>query len=122
MPNRPIFDTEILSREAVHQLWDLDDGAELIGQIMDFFTSETPGRLVRISDSLEAGDAETLAQVAHSLKSSSGNIGALALYEACVTLEASARNGELDQLSAVIEEAKQAYDLAVSELSKFVSQ
>jgi HPt (histidine-containing phosphotransfer) domain-containing protein len=47
----------------------------------------------------EAGDAEALVRPVHSLKSSSANVGASALAEACRSLEADGRTGVVPDLA-----------------------
>ena len=58
----------------------LDDGAQLVEQLRDAASRDAVTDLVR---------------PAHSLKSSSLNVGALALGEQCRTLEEAARRGEV---------------------------
>ena len=71
-------------------------GQPLVREIVERFLTETPQRLERMRESLGRADAETLAFVAHSLKGSSGQIGALRLTSLSAELEASARQARLD--------------------------
>jgi HPt (histidine-containing phosphotransfer) domain-containing protein len=59
------------------------------------YLATAPGQIEEIRSSIEEADAEALRFVAHSLKSSSGNVGARGLRDLARALEEAARAGEL---------------------------
>jgi signal transduction histidine kinase/CheY-like chemotaxis protein len=70
------------------------DGQGLFERVLTLFLSGSPKLLAQIRDASEKGDPESLRIAAHTLKSSSENVGAIGLGELCRTLENRARSGE----------------------------
>ena len=68
---------------------------DLLQRIIDLYLSSTPGVVDDLQRGAENDDAEALRKAAHSLKSSSANLGAAELADACRALEAAARMGDL---------------------------
>jgi HPt (histidine-containing phosphotransfer) domain-containing protein len=58
--------------------------------LLDTFSQDALARLARLRISLDANDWETFRQTAHSFKGSCGNMGALALQQACEEAECAA--------------------------------
>ncbi len=93
-----------------------DDGEpELLLDLIGLFLSDGPTKLEAVSEGVLAGDLERVERAAHSLKGSSGNLGARRLQHLCENLVGRTRVGELDgarrvaaQLDEVFEEARDA--------------
>jgi HPt (histidine-containing phosphotransfer) domain-containing protein len=68
---------------------------DVLGEILTTFLDDVPRRIERLRAALGAGDAVGLQRAAHSLKGSSGNIGAHALYEAARRLDEIGKAGDL---------------------------
>jgi PAS domain S-box-containing protein len=68
---------------------------ELLAKVINLYLSESPKLLQRLRRAAVANDGAELARVAHSLKSSSANVGAKALSRYCENMESSARRGEV---------------------------
>jgi signal transduction histidine kinase/DNA-binding NarL/FixJ family response regulator/HPt (histidine-containing phosphotransfer) domain-containing protein len=77
-------------------------GKPLVRGIVDTFLTETPQRLERMREALGRADAEELAFVAHSLKGSSSQIGALRLTTLSAELEMASRQGHLEAAPALL--------------------
>ncbi len=71
----------------------LEDG---FSELVQVYLKDAPTHLARISTSIPAGDANSLREAAHSLKSSSANLGAIGLSELARTLEAIGREGRTE--------------------------
>jgi CheY-like chemotaxis protein/PAS domain-containing protein len=72
-----------------------DDGSEdSLRHVLTLYMGKSPQLITRLTEAVENGDAATLGQVAHSLKSASANVGATKLSTLCESLE---RIGELVQ-------------------------
>ena len=71
---------------------------DLLDKVIGLYLRDAPGLLAAMRDAALKGDAEALRRAAHSLKSSSANVGAVRLCDACKALELAARAGELDQV------------------------
>jgi CheY-like chemotaxis protein len=88
----PPLDANIL--ECIRQLQ--QSGApDLLGKVIQAYLTETPKLLDRLLAAFHQADADTARHVAHSLKSSSANVGAVRLAALCKELEAVAKTGSL---------------------------
>ncbi len=67
----------------------------LLRRIVDEYLRSSAGLVECMQDALDVGDAGALANAAHELKSSSGNVGATALAQVCQRLETLGRGGRL---------------------------
>jgi signal transduction histidine kinase/CheY-like chemotaxis protein len=94
----------------------------LVGSLVEKFRTSSAKLLRQIEDGVAAGDAGTVGEAAHALKSSSAQLGARQVSELALVLEQAARNADLenapeleDQLGHAIEEALAALDAVVCE-------
>jgi len=90
---------EVRSESKVFDLHGLlarvDDDSELVYELVQLFLEDCPQRIKMIQSALENQDVEQLAQAAHTLKGSAGNLCAHNLAEAARHLEMLARNNDL---------------------------
>jgi HPt (histidine-containing phosphotransfer) domain-containing protein len=70
------------------------------------FLDALPEGLSTARRALAEGDAATVGQVAHSLKSSAGQMGAVAVERLCLAMEPASRTGDLPALAALLSEAE----------------
>ena len=68
---------------------------DLLAQVVRLYFESTPPLMERLRAGLAAGDVEMVRNAAHSLKSSSANLGATGLADLCGQLELAAHTGEL---------------------------
>ncbi|MFQ5442884.1 MAG: nitrate- and nitrite sensing domain-containing protein [Thermodesulfobacteriota bacterium] len=69
---------------------------DLAGEILDGFFEDFPVQMSTLREALERGDAEAVKRGAHTLKGSSGNVGAVTLQKAALDLEKAGASGSLD--------------------------
>ena len=88
---------------------------EFVDELVDTYVSDGDQQVAALRAALPAGAPEGLVRPAHSLKSSSLNIGALALAELCRNLEEAARGGavtdaadRVDAIAVAYADARQA--------------
>jgi len=86
--------------------------------ITGLFREDALVRIHELRDSAARADAETLARAAHSLKSSSGNIGAARMYSLCATIESSARERNLEGVAEMVEQLAAELDRALHVLAQ----
>ncbi|HSH68452.1 MAG TPA: Hpt domain-containing protein [Deferrisomatales bacterium] len=67
------------------------------------YLEDAPVLAAILREAAAAGDGEALAKAAHSLKSSSANVGALGVSELCRELEAAGRSGRLEGVGGLLE-------------------
>jgi two-component system sensor histidine kinase/response regulator len=95
---------------------------EMVGGDVDFLDELVDTYLDDAVSQLEAmriaapGDADGLVRPAHSMKSNSANMGAMALAQMCRDLEASARAGSLEGAVEQVAEAEREFEAVRSEL------
>jgi len=68
---------------------------ELLRETAELFLKNCPSAMTAIHEALGGGDAEALHRSAHTLKSSVGNFGPGAAFDAALTLERRTREGDL---------------------------
>ena len=96
-----------LDADALQRLRELDPGGEnqLVGRILRAFDASARRLSLQLAEARISDDVQGIRHVAHTLKSSSSSIGALALARICAEIEASVRNEALaglgDRLDAM---------------------
>ena len=78
---------------ALHALKELGGGDELVAEIVKTYLAHASSLVREFADSESIADAEAMLRIAHTLKSSSANVGAMRLSAMCAEMEASARAG-----------------------------
>jgi histidine phosphotransfer protein HptB len=104
----------VLDRELVEELRDIM--AEGFVTLVESYERDTQARLAGMQVALREGDRMVLRQMAHSLKGSSSNLGALEVTGYCVQLEQIATQGSESQLGELITAIDAAHQQALSEL------
>ena len=79
---------------------DPDDGAALVARLLDDFLAQGASAVATLAAGLEAGDAGTVGDVAHSLKGAARNLGAVEVGRLTADVEAAARADRLADAAA----------------------
>jgi HPt (histidine-containing phosphotransfer) domain-containing protein len=80
--------------------WRQEYGQEFLLELIDVYLEDTPARLASLQQAVATGDTAELIRQAHTLKSSSANVGAMELSVLAKALELAGRNGETTNLTA----------------------
>ena len=81
-----------------------ETGADLLNQVIGAYLGSS-GELARaLREGVEAGDAAAMARAAHTLKSSSAQVGARKLAALCKEMEARGRAGDLEDAATLCAE------------------
>ena len=114
---------------ALEQLQELagSDDPDFVPSLIALFLHDTPPRLQAMQKAVAAGDRTTLARLAHTLRSSSKNLGADKMATLCWQLESPAQAGleSAGQKSTpvnpaiVLEELRQEFERAQKQLSSY---
>jgi two-component system, sensor histidine kinase and response regulator len=88
----------VLDRSYLESLRRLEaaTGKKIVAEVVAHYLAESPRRLARMREALASGDAVELRFVAHSLKGSSAQIGAVTVAEKCQEIEHRAVVGSLE--------------------------
>jgi HPt (histidine-containing phosphotransfer) domain-containing protein len=90
---------------------------ELLAQIIEIFTAETPALLESIGRLIDSGDHEGAFRAAHTLKGSSANLSAKRTSAAAREIELAARSGDLVTARARLAALQQAVTELMAALS-----
>jgi HPt (histidine-containing phosphotransfer) domain-containing protein len=88
-----------------------------IRDLVHLFQARAPEKLDRARQALDAGDAATVREVAHSLRSNCGMLGATAMAEACGRMEDAAARADLAASQAAFAEAESLLPAVLSAVS-----
>jgi HPt (histidine-containing phosphotransfer) domain-containing protein len=94
------------------------DRPNLVGKVINIYLEESPKLLTCLRDAIPGGDTTAMTKAAHSLKSSSANVGASALATLCKELEALGRASSTEnapQLLSGIEAEFERVQVALTE-------
>ena len=111
---------EILDRAALHNIRSLQsEGAEdILTRIIDLYLNDAPGQLEQLQQALHKQDATAVRSVAHSLKSSSANLGATVLSTLLKELEEKGRRNSLMGASELFNRIETEFTKAKVQLEK----
>ena len=104
-----VFDRSVL-RES------LGDDDELVKEILDLFKSNADEIMTSLKNAASVNDIESVRKYAHSLKGSSGNIGAKALLEIMKSIEKACSDGDLNAVENMIRQSEEDYTDLMEEL------
>jgi len=113
-----------LNMKFLDQLRELDPsgGMGLARQILQVYLDSSRNTVGQVEQAIATGDSEALRRAAHSLKSSSANVGAETLSGLFKQLEGLGREAKLDEASAVFDGARREYDQAVNEIHTLLAE
>lgn len=121
---RPPVVPEGLDEQAIARLRELDPTGQagLVGRVIDAYLGSADRLAQQLRDAQASGDAAAIRMVAHTLKSSSASVGALALSRHCALTEALVRDqGLVPQLDDAIRGLFQHLDSALVALRRLRS-
>ena len=86
------------------------DDLVFLDELVDTYLEDAAVQLEAMRLAASTGDAEAMIRPAHSLKSSSANVGATGLTELCRALEADARSGTVPDAAARVSACGRSFD------------
>ena len=116
--SRPTRAEDVLDPSAIATLKSLEDPDDpgVVKQIVDLFARDAPKAVQGILEGLAANDPKRIERFAHTLKGSSGNVGARALQRLCARIEAHGRAGETEPVGSLTAELEYEAERAVAAL------
>jgi HPt (histidine-containing phosphotransfer) domain-containing protein len=92
----PAESDDAIDRETYARLLDMTGGDQaFVDELVDTYLVDAAEQLAALDAAVALADAAALTRPAHSLRSSSLNVGALSLGELCRELELQGRTGEI---------------------------
>jgi CheY-like chemotaxis protein len=114
----------LIDEAAIGALRDPDLGGdpEFLVEVVEAFLGDSPPRIEALKSSVAAGDADTLGRAAHSLKGSSGNLGAARMQALCADIERLARAGQTETLGPLVGQLDIEYERVADRLVELVAE
>jgi HPt (histidine-containing phosphotransfer) domain-containing protein len=110
--------TDPIDDAAFAQTIELTGGdREFLADLVSTYRTDGQARIAEMRSALAAGDATLLQRAAHTLKSSSATLGAVALADRCRAVEFAARDGQLEGLEEAIDEIAAGFERAGAALA-----
>jgi two-component system sensor histidine kinase/response regulator len=107
---------EILNREMIRHVEEIKPG--LAVQLLRTYLGHAPGKFTICVEGLRTGDWSAVESAAHSLKSSSGHLGADRLMDLCSRLEHAASSGSPSDATAFGNEFEAVYAETLAALER----
>ena len=104
----PAKAAEVLDRQVLDQLSALLN-PERLARAINFYLVESPKLIQKLKQAAAANDAPEIVRSAHSLKSSSANLGASVLSRYCEDIEASARRADAEEACKIFAKIETEY-------------
>lgn len=96
-----------------------NDDQEMVRSILDDFAQSATMQVSAMKDAIAAKDANALMRAAHTLKGSSGQIGANSVMDACKNIENSGRNGNFDTAREQIDLLTTTMQITLNEIERW---
>jgi HPt (histidine-containing phosphotransfer) domain-containing protein len=93
---------------------------DVLAEVLQLFLHEVPKKIQGLQAAHAAGDAPQVARLAHSLKGSSGNIGANSLYEVCRKIDDVAKAGDLPRVAPLLAALTEEYHRVELEITQLL--
>jgi HPt (histidine-containing phosphotransfer) domain-containing protein len=94
-----------------------DKGEQLVQRVVHAFIDDTPTQLHALRQAIDTTDINVMRRAAHSLKSSSANVGADALSKLCKELEQLGRTESTEGAARLLLEAEREFQAVRRSLS-----
>lgn len=114
------LDQTTIDTSALQQIADLDpeQNGELLNSIIDSYIDNATSLMQDLRKAITGNDIDEATRAAHSLKSSSANVGATKLSSLCAEIESFGRSQNMDAVLELIDSAVDEFDIATRELVK----
>jgi len=94
----------------------------LLETVIGLFESESLKCIAQIHEGVGAGDFDLITMGAHSLKSSSANVGAMELSSRCREIESAARNNDMQTCSQLSEQLTAEFDASTKGIRDYMDR
>ncbi|WP_461538703.1 hybrid sensor histidine kinase/response regulator [Spongorhabdus nitratireducens] len=117
-PEEPMDDTGLIDDTTLETLKEIME--DEFGSLIESYLEDSPRHVDDIHKANQEADKDILIRAAHTLKSSSNNVGALILGEVAKEIEQLAKSGDLDAIGPLLPRLKVAHQKTSAALQKFV--
>ena len=110
----------VINRAVLDELASFDEDGTFLKEMIQIYLEETPKLISMLDESLKGEKVEEFTRAAHTLKSSSANLGAMTLSEMNKKLEFKGKEGKLEGVNGEVEEVKIEFARVKEALEKFL--
>jgi len=89
--------------------WIDEYGEDFLVELIDVYLNDTPNRLRQLRQAFDGDDTANFVREAHTLKSSSANLGAMGLSALAKEMEFAGRNGEIEKMATEVNHLEEAF-------------
>ncbi|QYF93868.1 response regulator [Massilia sp. PAMC28688] len=121
---REVIQRDVINRQALDNIRALskDRGDALVQKVIAAYVDDTPGHLKTLRCAIADKDAGNVRKVAHSLKSSSANVGAEALAQMCKDMETLGRTDTTVGAAVILTDMEQEFQAVRHSLSAILEK
>lgn len=116
---RTVIDMKVLDN---YRDLDPSGGLNLTREIMQIYLNSSMETVAQMEEAIAMGDTEALRRGAHSLKSSSANVGATTLSSLFKEVEALAKAARLDEAGSAFKAVRQEYECVRAEIRDLLKE
>ncbi len=118
----PPANSAAINVHALESLCELDEagGKDLMKKVLRIFLESAQQSVVQIEHAIHAGDSKVLSRAAHTLKSSTANVGAETLSGFYRQLERLGREERIEEARAILDQVKREHHRAVSSIQEIL--
>jgi CheY-like chemotaxis protein/HPt (histidine-containing phosphotransfer) domain-containing protein len=124
VPAKTVNGADVIDRQVLEQLRKVvtNGKPELLERVVKLYLTESPKLVQKMKQAAGAADTGAIASSAHSLKSSSANVGAMALSRYCADIEACARRAQTEEARRLLERIEAEHGSVQTALAAEVEQ
>lgn len=94
-----------------------DGDDSLFRELLDLYVDDSTSQMRRLEESIRTGDLKVAERIAHTLKSSSANLGAMVLSQICMQMEMRGRSPAPATMGELLPATREAHTRAVDALN-----
>jgi signal transduction histidine kinase/CheY-like chemotaxis protein/HPt (histidine-containing phosphotransfer) domain-containing protein len=112
-----------IQREVLQELVGLqeDEGPAFLAELVGMFADSTPQSFASMHAAVDKNDPKELSAIAHSLKSSSGNLGAMKFHDLCKRIEILGKEEKIAEAKPLLAELDQEFQQTLKTLREEVT-
>lgn len=109
-------------RTKIAELFEMIGGdVTWIDELLELYIKNTAEELAALTDLLDEGDTTAVARKTHTIKGTSGNVGAHQMFELCLKANRHAQQGELTSVRALLPELREAHEATARDKARVLA-
>ena len=115
----PANESPVLDMNVVKSLKELggEDDPNLFRELVELFLTDARANVEKLTEALEQEDPTAMQRVAHTMKSSAANVGAMRMSRLCSEIEKLCRAGSIDGAQDLVVETRREFQEVSSMLA-----